>query len=188
MTKVNKTIKNRKRRNRKYTKKQYDSKDGMMTTIWGPGLWHALHTISFNYPVIPTRQQKKQYRDFILQLKYVLPCGKCRDNLVKNFKKLPLTYKHMESRYTLSRYVYDLHEHINEMLHKKSNLTYADVRDRYEDFRARCKDEREVSLNHKTLKENGCIEPLKGKKSKCVLKIVPENDKCDTFQITSDRN
>ena len=155
----------------------------MMTTIWGPGLWHALHTISFNYPIHPNSKDKKHYRDFILQLKYVLPCGKCRENLLKNFKKLPLTYKKMESRATFSKYIYDLHELINKMLHKTSNLSYDEVRDRYEDFRARCKSEKEIKINSKILKENGCVEPLKGKKSKCVLKIVPENDKCDTFQI-----
>ena len=46
-----------------------------------------------------------------------------------------------------------------------------------------CISEKEIKINSKILKENGCVEPLKGKKSKCVLKIVPENDKCDTFQI-----
>lgn len=162
----------------KYTRKHYDSNDGMMTTIWGPGLWHALHTISFNFPINPSIKQKRQYRNFILSLKYVLPCGKCRENFVKNLKTLPLTMKQMKSRDTFSRYVYNLHELINTMLNKKSNLSYSDVRDRYEDFRARCK--RETT---ELLKENGCVEPLKGEKAKCVLKIVPENDKCDTFQI-----
>ena len=89
----------------------------------------------------------------------------------------------MESRASFSKYIYDLHELINKMLHKTSNLSYNEVRDRYEDFRARCKSEKEININSKILKENGCVEPLKGKKSKCVLKIVPENDKCDTFQI-----
>ena len=181
-TQKNKTQKKTQKKHR-FTLKQYNSKDGMMTTIWGPGLWHALHTISFNYPINPSAKDKKHYRDFILQLKYVLPCGKCRENLLKNFKKLPLTYKKMESRDSFSKYIYDLHELINKMLHKTSNLSYNEVRDRYEDFRARCKSEKEININSKILKENGCVEPLKGKKSKCVLKIVPENDKCDTFQI-----
>ena len=44
-----KTRKNNKNKsNKKYTRKQYNSKDGMMTAIWGPSLWHALHSISFN--------------------------------------------------------------------------------------------------------------------------------------------
>ena len=32
----------------------YNSGDGMLTSIWGPGMWHYLHTISFNYPNNPT--------------------------------------------------------------------------------------------------------------------------------------
>ena len=31
--------------------------------------------------------------------------------------------------------------------------------------------------------ENGCTEPLYGEKSKCVLKIIPFDDKESTFQI-----
>ena len=30
----------------------------MLTSVWGPPMWHALHTISFNYPVNPSLQQK----------------------------------------------------------------------------------------------------------------------------------
>ena len=31
----------------------------MLTTVWGPSLWHSLHTMSFNYPVKPTVKIKK---------------------------------------------------------------------------------------------------------------------------------
>ena len=31
--------------------------------------------------------------------------------------------------------------------------------------------------------EKGCTEPLYGEKSKCILQIVPQETKCDTFQI-----
>lgn len=168
----------------------YETNDGMLTTVWGPAAWHFLHTISFNYPVNPTMAQKKQYRDFILNLENVLPCGKCRNNLRKNFKKLQLTMKHMESRYTFSHYVYDLHELINKMLCKKSNLSYQDVRERYEHFRSRCtlpyKAHLKPATHNKTVKrkkENGCTEPLYGDKSKCVIQIVPQNEKCETFQM-----
>ena len=69
------------------------------------------------------------------------------------------------------------------MLNKKSNLSYDDVRERYENFRARCVNKKSFRKTMKTLKEKGCIEPLQGKKSKCVLKIVPQEEKCDTFQV-----
>jgi hypothetical protein len=32
-------------------------------------------------------------------------------------------------------------------------------------------------------KEKGCTEPLYGKKAKCVIKIVPQEEKCSTFQM-----
>lgn len=167
-----------------YTKKDYQSNDGMLTSVWGPGLWHTLHTMSFNYPISPTVEDKQHYREFILNLQYVLPCGKCRKNLKLNFKKLPLTISDMESRDTFSKYIYNLHELINKMLGKKSGLSYKDVRERYEHFRSRCVvtdlDEKKKVL---TKSELGCTEPIYGKKSKCILQIVPDTTKCETFQI-----
>jgi hypothetical protein len=170
-----------------YGEIEYNSNDGMLTTVWGPSVWHYLHTLSFNYPVKPTMQDKKHYRDYILLLEYVLPCGKCRKNLYKNFKKLPLTMKQMESRATFSRYIYDLHEVVNKMLCKKSNLTYDDVKERYEHFRSRCTKSLNKIKIRKTIKkrkkEKGCTEPLYGEKSKCILRIVPQKEKCETLEI-----
>ena len=31
--------------------------------------------------------------------------------------------------------------------------------------------------------EKGCTEPIYGEKSKCVLKIIPQKTKCETFQM-----
>ena len=171
-----------------YSVDDYNSGDGMLTTVWGPSMWHYLHTMSFNYPVNPTCDDKRYYRNFILNLQNVLPCGKCRRNLKKNFKKHPLTADAMKSRVTFSKYIYELHEVINKMLGKKSGLSYNDVRDRYEHFRSRCtKSYKEFKKRRKTVKkrntEKGCTEPLYGEKSKCVIKIVPQSDKIETFQM-----
>ena len=142
-----------------YSLNDYNSGDGMLTSVWGPGMWH------------------------------VLPCGKCRKNLRDNFKKLPLKMKHMESRYTFSRYIYDLHELINSMLGKTSGLTYEMIRERYEHFRARCSISlKEITsklkkVHTKKNKEKGCTEPLYGEKSKCVLKIIPHTSTESTFQV-----
>lgn len=199
MTRLNKTYKNKSsihkinrktRKQRVFKKSDYISGDGMLVSVWGPSVWHALHTISFNYPVKPTLEEKKHYRDFILSLQHVLPCKYCRMNLKTNFKQLPLTMGNMKSRETFSRYIYDLHELVNKMLHKKSNLTYCDVRERYEHFRSRCTEEKPKLFTYKKLektkknkKEKGCTEPLYGKKSKCIIKIVPQDTREDTFQM-----
>ena len=174
-----------------FSKKDYESGDGMMTKIWGPAMWHYLHTMSFNYPVEPTPENKKNYRNFVLNLRNVLPCKYCRMNLTNNLKKKPLQMCHMASRETFSRYIYELHETINRMLNKKSHLTYCDVRDRYENFRSRCTEEKpKVFTLKKTTtrkkKEKGCTEPLYGKKAKCVINIVPQEDKSATFQINKE--
>jgi len=172
-----------------YSVNDFKSNDGMLTTVWGPSMWHFLHTMSFNYPVEPSCDEKQHYRDFVLSLRNVLPCGKCRKNLCKNLAKLPLTLDRMKSRATFSKYMYDLHELVNTMLHKTSGLTYAEVRDRYEHFRSRCtlspsemvKDPEKNPEEKKP--EDGCTEPLYGEKSKCVLHIMPQQEKCATFQM-----
>ena len=191
-----------------YSSKDYQSNNGMLVAIWGPSAWHFMHTMSFNYPVNPSIADKHNYREYILNLENVLPCGKCRKNLRENFKKLPLKMIHMQNRNSFSRYVYDLHELVNHMLGKESGLTYEQVKERYEHFRARCskvssslsktellpkmkhyslKNKTEGSLSSSSLSssslEKGCTEPLVGEKAKCILKIVPEKTKCKTFSV-----
>ena len=205
---VKKTRKNRgvrSGRERVFTKKDFNSGDGMVTTVWGPATWHFLHTISFNYPVHPTARDKKNYRDFILSLQYVLPCRYCRENLKKNLARMPLTMRHMKNRDTFSRYIYELHELVNKMLDKDSGLSYCDVRERYEHFRSRCTQEFEPKIfsdaeiksaymktkhdikgktkKNRAAKEKGCTEPLYGKKSRCIIKIVPQNERGQSLKI-----
>jgi len=196
----NQTLKKRKvSKKPTFTWENYSSGDGMLTSVWGPSLWHFLHTMSFNYPIHPTKDEKRHYRNFILSLKYVLPCKYCRDNLRSNFRSLPLTMSSMKSRDTFSKYIYDLHEVINKMLKKKSGLSYDNIRERYEHFRARCgknttKKKRQTKMKRKVKqmttkkiylhgKHKGCTEPLHKVKSKGVIKIVPINEKSSSIQI-----
>jgi len=192
MTKTRKLRKKSKKHKKKiYTKKHYQSGDGMVTSVWGPPLWHYLHTMSFNYPVKPTAADKRHYKNFILSLRYVLPCRYCRENLSKNLKALPLTNKEMKSRSSFSRWVFKLHELINTMLGKKSGLKYCDVRERYEHFRSRCSNDKKFSTKKveaaarktRKKKEKGCTEPLYGAKSKCIVKIVPKSVRGKSFQM-----
>jgi len=179
------------RKHRIFKKGDFYSGDGFLVSVWGSPMWHFLHTMSFNYPTNPTQEDKEHYRDFVLSLQWVLPCKYCRENLKTNFKSLPLTMAEMKNRETFSRYMYELHELVNRMLKKKSNLTYCDVRERYEHFRARCTEEKPVLFKYskvqtkknKGKKEKGCTEPLYGKKSKCIIKIVPQDTKQQTMQI-----
>jgi hypothetical protein len=161
-----------------FSEQDYLSGDGMLTSVWGPPMWHILHTISFNYPVNPTSKQKKYYYALYSNLKNILPCKYCRDNLTNNLSKLPLTIDVFENRETLSKWVYNLHELVNKMLGKESGLSYEDIRERYEHFRSRC-----LENPNKQKGETGCTEPLYGIKSKCVLNIVPKDNRVNSFKI-----
>jgi hypothetical protein len=184
---MRKKSKQNRTKKRVFFKKDFSDGDGMLVSIWGPALWHSLHTISFNYPVKPTLNDKSNYRRFMMNLVNVLPCRHCRENLKKNYKAFPLTMDCMKDRNQFSRYVYRLHERINKNLGKDSGLSYCDVRERYEHFRARCTEEKpkmfDFKKTRKNKKEKGCTEPLYGKKAKCVIKIVPKEEKCKTFQM-----
>ena len=182
LTSKNKQNKNKK--NKTYNNKDYNNNNGMLTSVWGPSMWHYLHTISFNYPVNPTNQDITKYRQFLLNLQYTLPCKYCRTNLQNNFKKYPLKDEIFTSRNNFSRYIYNLHEIINKMLGKTSGLSYCDIRDRYENFRSRCTIQNPKIFNYDKIKrEKGCTTPLYGKKAKCVIKIVPQEKGCKSLTI-----
>lgn len=163
-----------------FTDREFNSNDGMLTYVWGPAMWHYMHTMSFNYPVKPTAEQKRWYRTFIESLQHTLPCGACRENLKKNLKDCPLTDYALKNRTNFSRWLYRLHEKVNTMLGKKSGLSYDDVRNRYENFRARCSKTKTPKI------EKGCVEPVVGVKSKCVISIVPKDVDCKTFNMHKD--
>ncbi len=184
------TRKNKKTKTKKkvFNKNDFLSGDGMLVSVWGPLQWTFLHTMSFNYPVNPTDEDKKHYRDYVISLQYVLPCKYCRINLKNNFKQMPIKMSDMKNRETFSRYIYNLHELVNKMLNKKSGLTYCEVRERYEHFRSRCTEEKPTIFKFKKAqtkkkKEKGCTEPLYGKKSKCIINIVPQDVKGASLQI-----
>ena len=161
-----------------FKENDYNSSDGMLTYVWGPSLWHFLHTMSFNYPVKPTKEDKMNYMNFIHSLKFTLPCKYCRMNLKRNLKETGFSLKCMRNRETFSNYIFNLHNHINEMLGKKNVLTFEEVRERYENFRARCLNDKK-----KTKLEKGCTDSLYGLKGKCVMNIVPKTSKKESFKI-----
>lgn len=171
-----------------FTEVELNSNDGMLTTVWGPALWHTLHTISFNYPVNPTAEQKQQYQEFVMSLRNVLPCGACRKNLKSNLEKCPLNAHALKNRKNFSRWMYRLHEQINTMLGKQSGLTYDDVAQRYENFRARCRPggaPTEPKYGAAVKIEEGCVEPLTGIKSRCVISIIPQQVDYPSFVMDS---
>ena len=168
-----------------FTTNDYNSDSGMQSAVWGPAVWHILHTTSFNYPVKPNEADKKHYADWMLSFQYTLPCVYCRDNFANNIKTAKFSMSVMKNRATFSRFIYELHNCVNKMLGKTIKISFEDVRDRYEHFRSRCIDKKPEYAGNKVIvgKEQGCIGALHGSNSKCVIHIVPKTSRQIGFKM-----
>jgi hypothetical protein len=164
-----------------FTNKDYASKNGMSTTIWGPLLWSSMHIISFNYPTNPSESDKTNYKIWILSYKNILPCAYCRINFDKNLKSAGFSDKVFNNRNSFSRFVYRLHNCVNIMLGKKKYYDFEYVRNFYENFRSTCSEAESIEFmkkNTKDLKfEKKCSGSLHGIKAKSIISIVPNTVK-----------
>ena len=165
-----------------FTESDYNSDNGFSTYIWGPCAWHFLHIITFNYPNKPTKQQQIDYYKFFKILGKILPCKWCRINYNANIKKIKLSPKIFKNRKTLSRWLYKIHELINNMTNKtrKNKKTYNEIKEFYEHFRARCTKPSDINKGQ----HGGCTTPIhNGTKSKTILKIVPRNYETESITV-----
>ena len=163
-----------------FTKEDYNSPDGILTSIWGPLVWHFLHIISFNYPVKPTKQEKKHYKDYLLSLGNVLPCKYCRINFKRNLEMCGFSDSVFKNRDSFSKFIYKFHNCVNKMLSKPKFQNYSFIRDRYEVFRARCINDTPLIPKNS---EKGCLTPLYGLQSKSIISIVPKSSRKEGFRM-----
>ena len=170
---------------------KYESSSGMQTNIWGPAMWMSIHVVSFNYPVNPTREDKQNYAAWLIHVGKILPCRYCRENFSKNMRatgwdwtRLDANFETiMKTRSSFSKFCYILHDNINQMLHKTSP-PFEQVCEKIESMRASCLSEEEINNMEKESKELGCVRPLhKGARGKCVISIVPVQEKVEGFSI-----
>jgi hypothetical protein len=85
----------------------------MLPDVWGPCTWNFIHLMTIGYPLHPTEQEKRNYKNFFNSLVGVLPCNKCKYNLSQNLKKYPLTENILASRMNFVRWGIDLHNLVN---------------------------------------------------------------------------
>ena len=89
--------------------------------IWGPDAWTFLHRCSFAYSENPTPSQQRAARKFFKSLPEMLPCDMCTSHCKKKIKMMPPQVK---NKYTLSKWLVDLHNEVNKSLNK-STYSYA---------------------------------------------------------------
>ena len=112
-----------------------NSKNGFVSTVWGPATWHYLHIMSFSYPNRPTVDDQEDYARFVQSLCNVLPCRSCREGLVKNMERVPLRSSDLRDRLSFVHWLYRLHEEVNQMLHKDVAISFVQVCRRHLDAR-----------------------------------------------------
>lgn len=102
----------------------------MNQNIWGPHLWFSLHTISIVYPLKPTDDDKKNYKNFFINLKEVIPCSVCKKNYARHLNEHPVD-NFLDNRKSLVYWVIDMHNMVNAEIGKKI-LSYENVIKKYE--------------------------------------------------------
>jgi hypothetical protein len=90
----------------------------MQTKEWGRCAWDFLHTISFNYPINPSIEEKKNYKFFFENLKYILPCNTCRYSYMIFIDNIKID-KYLDDRYGIVYWVYTIHNLVNIKLNYK---------------------------------------------------------------------
>jgi hypothetical protein len=153
-----------------------DAKNGMMTKVWGPAGWFFLHSVTFGFPHEITEENKTRRRDYINffnSLGNVLPCKYCRESWNNFMKDLPIE-EHVESRETITKWLYDMHNKVNYKLGVPDCdiPTFEEVVNRFEQYRAKCKQTTEKERQEKLVK--GCTIPQNGIKQRCVINVVKE--------------
>lgn len=102
---------------------EMDIKKDLSSDIWGPSTWIFLHSITYSYPERPSETTKLEYMQFLEQLKYILPCEKCRMHYTENIQKNP---PKLDNRESFVEWMIDLHNQVNIQNNKKK-LSYEEV-------------------------------------------------------------
>lgn len=159
-------------------KRALTSNEGFQTKAWGPMLWTVLMIVAANFPVKPEGRRVHEHYKFIKSLEYILPCGKCRDNLTKN--KLYQSFSidtHLKNRESFTKFIFQLHEEVNKLLGKKPfEGGYEGAMAQINYLRAQC------SSDAKSY--GGCLGAPQGRKPvQCQIRIVDAQNNLPSFSI-----
>jgi len=99
-------------------------------TTWGPKGWFFIDTIITSYPNNPTNEDMRLFKKFLVSLKDVLPCEKCRYHYNDFLEKNPLDSDVLSSRDLLVEWILKCHNNVRK-IQNKSEITLDDFYDYY---------------------------------------------------------
>jgi len=87
----------------------------MNTSFWGKDGWKLTHSIAYNYD----EKQQHCYKIFYNSIKHILPCIYCRRSYKKFIELYPIQ---TESKRSLTKWIYKIHNCVNEKLRNQGYL------------------------------------------------------------------
>jgi hypothetical protein len=85
--------------------------------FWGPPEWASMHSKAAAFD--GSAEQKKYFKQYIISLTYILPCGECRQHLKANLEAIKID-DYFTNNHSLFLWTYLLHNTVNTQLGKKS--------------------------------------------------------------------
>lgn len=103
--------------------------NGINTHYWGEGSWKLLHSMTFVYSDNPTEDEKYHFMTFFNLLQYTLPCNHCRQSYIEhiNLPHLKIDDNNFKNKTNLTKWLYLLHECVNEDTHADYGMSYDDL-------------------------------------------------------------
>jgi len=97
----------------------------MDPNFWGNSMWKSLHTLTFNYPLNPTHQDKVKYYKFFKYVGHMLPCPQCAESYKIYFKYIPIV-EFLDDIHGITFWLFMIHYLVNKKL-SKPNISFNQV-------------------------------------------------------------
>jgi hypothetical protein len=94
--------------------------------IWGPKGWFFLDSVILSYPLNPSFDDKKKFKDFFTLVADMVPCAKCRQHYSEFITKYPLNDLILSSKNKLINWFLKLHNNIRLNYQDKTEITLQD--------------------------------------------------------------
>lgn len=86
--------------------------------IWGPHLWYSIHFIALGFPNEASSIDKKNYKNYYINLPNVIPCEECAKHFTNSLNNYSID-NYLDSKEKLFEWTIILHNEVNKMLGKK---------------------------------------------------------------------